>query len=247
MHKIIIYTDGASSGNPGPGGFGAIVLRGAELAELGGRENNTTNNRMELKAAIEALKSLDVKEIKKENTIDIFCDSKYVIQGITSWVKGWQNNNWKTSTKSDVLNKDLWIELVEVTQNKNINWRLLKGHAGILGNERCDEIATSFSKNIKMDLFRGLIKDSKYTKEEIEKLILGPTLADLDEIKKNKESKEGKTGKAFSYVSLVEGRVFVHQDWASCKARVDGKSGVRFKKVFSKREEEDLVKEWQKN
>jgi ribonuclease HI len=150
--KITIFTDGSSRGNPGPGGWGAIVLSESTVTELGGREDMTTNNRMELRSAIEALKN-----VKEDDDVIVNADSEYVIKGITLWIQGWINKGWKTASKKPVLNQDLWKELSEVTKNKNIKWQVVAGHAGIVGNERADVIATSFADNNSEKLYKGPI------------------------------------------------------------------------------------------
>ncbi len=147
---IIIYTDGSSRGNPGPGGWGAIIADEKKVRELGGKEEHTTNNRMELTAAIRATQSL---EQGAEATI--FCDASYVVKGITEWIHGWHRNNWKTAGKKPVENKDLWINLFEAIQGKKLHWKLIAGHAGIEGNERCDVIATGFADGEHIDLYDG--------------------------------------------------------------------------------------------
>ena len=140
MSRIVIFTDGASKGNPGPGGWGAIVANGARVYELGGGETNTTNNRMELKAVLEALKKVATLPAQG---IDMYVDSKYVIQGATEWGSGWRRNGWITSTKKSVLNRDLWEPLLDVIDavSGKISWHNVGGHIGIPGNERVDEIA----------------------------------------------------------------------------------------------------------
>jgi ribonuclease HI len=135
--KIKIYTDGACSGNPGKGGWGALIQENDIEKKLSGSELNTTNNRMELTAVIRALEHYD--EAKE---IEVFTDSKYVMQGITEWIKNWKTNHWKTSQKKDVKNKDLWVLLDSVSAKHDIKWSWVKGHAGDYGNEIADKLAT---------------------------------------------------------------------------------------------------------
>ncbi len=135
--KIKIYTDGACSGNPGKGGWGVLIQENNNEKKLSGSELNTTNNRMELTAVIKALEHFD-----KSREIEVFTDSKYVMQGITEWIKNWKNNHWKTSQKKDVKNKDLWILLDAVSAKHDIKWSWVKGHAGDYGNEIADKLAT---------------------------------------------------------------------------------------------------------
>ncbi|KND48581.1 MAG: ribonuclease HI [Parcubacteria bacterium C7867-005] len=148
--SITIFTDGSSKGNPGPGGWGAIVAYTDKVVELGGREEHTTNNRMELSAAIYAIESL-----KQSEVATIYSDSTYVVKGITEWIHGWHRNNWKTAGKKPVENKDLWLRLFDAIQNKDLKWKVIPGHAGIHANERCDEIATSFADNLLPVLYDG--------------------------------------------------------------------------------------------
>ncbi|WP_339780236.1 ribonuclease HI [uncultured Thalassospira sp.] len=133
---VTIFTDGACSGNPGPGGWGAIMrFRGVEK-ELSGGDPATTNNRMEMMAAISALEA-----IKRPCTVDIYTDSSYVRDGITKWVFGWQKRGWKTADKKPVKNVELWQRLLEAARPHKIEWHWVKGHAGHPENERCDELA----------------------------------------------------------------------------------------------------------
>ena len=133
---IVIYTDGACSGNPGPGGWGAWLKYGEVEKELCGGERATTNNRMELTAVIRALQVL-----KRGCEVQLHTDSKYVQQGITAWIHGWKKNGWRTSGKKPVKNDDLWKELDVLAQQHDIDWRWVKGHAGHMGNERADQLA----------------------------------------------------------------------------------------------------------
>ena len=133
---VTIHTDGACSGNPGPGGWGALLSYGGHAKELYGGEPHTTNNRMELMAAIEALNSL-----KKPCKVTLFTDSNYVKGGITGWIHGWRQNGWRTAQKKPVKNADLWRQLDEACQRHDLEWRWIKGHSGDPGNERADELA----------------------------------------------------------------------------------------------------------
>ena len=134
--RVIIYSDGACSGNPGPGGWGAVLIYGEKRKELSGGEPVTTNNRMELQAATEALDAL-----KRPCTIDLHTDSQYVRNGITQWIHRWKTNGWRTSAKEPVKNEDLWRRLDEATHRHKIIWHWVKGHAGHEHNERADELA----------------------------------------------------------------------------------------------------------
>jgi len=136
--KVDIYTDGACSGNPGPGGWGVLIQLDDKNIELSGGDNETTNNRMELMAAIKAL-----EEINKDYKINLYTDSNYVKDGINSWISNWKKNNWKTANKKEVKNKDLWIRLDAAIEGKDISWIWVKGHAGNAGNEQADYLARS--------------------------------------------------------------------------------------------------------
>ncbi len=136
MNQIEIYTDGACRGNPGPGGWGALLCSGQHKKELFGGEHDTTNNRMELMAAIEALKA-----VKQSSSIILTTDSQYVRKGITEWIKGWKNKGWKNSQKKPVKNADLW-KLLDAQNNRHqIDWQWVKGHSGHPGNEKADDLA----------------------------------------------------------------------------------------------------------
>ncbi len=152
ISMITIYTDGASRGNPGPGGWGAIILDDVRVIELGGSEEHTTNNRMELMAAIEALKYAGTLGAE---SIELFTDSEYVMKGITQWVEGWQKRGWRTASKKPVLNQDLWQHLILAADEKEIAWKYVAGHSGHDLNERCDEIATSFADDAYIKLYEG--------------------------------------------------------------------------------------------
>ena len=133
---VVIYTDGACSGNPGPGGWGAILMSGTHRKELTGGEAHTTNNRMELTAAIEALEAL-----KRPSHVDLHTDSEYVRNGILTWIDGWKANGWRTSAKKPVKNVELWQRLDAARQRHEVRWHWVKGHAGHTENERADELA----------------------------------------------------------------------------------------------------------
>jgi ribonuclease HI len=136
MSEAVIYTDGACSGNPGPGGWGTVLRYGSTEKELHGSDPSTTNNRMELMAAIQALEAL-----KRPVKVTLYTDSKYLLDGITKWVAGWQRNGWVTAAKQPVKNVDLWQRLVKAMASHQVTWLWVKGHNGDPGNERADELA----------------------------------------------------------------------------------------------------------
>lgn len=138
--KITIYTDGGCHGNPGPGGWGCVIIADGEAREASGGEERTTNNRMELSAAINALSAVKNTERFSGRKVEIFTDSQYVKNGINSWIKNWKKNGWKTGAKKPVLNQDLWQILDELNSSLDVTWNWVKGHAGVEFNERCDEL-----------------------------------------------------------------------------------------------------------
>jgi ribonuclease HI len=231
--NIIIFCDGASSGNPGPGGWGALIAypegsRAIDVMEMGGSDKKTTNNRMELSAAIGALESIG----NTKDQIVIYTDSAYVINGITKWVFGWRAKNWQTLEKKDVLNRDLWEKLYIASLGKRIDWQKISGHSGVAGNERVDEIATDFSTGRAPSLFKGSRKNYpvKFT--------------DLSKCEVKTESKNRSKAKAYSYLSLVAGQLNIDKTWAECEARVKGKSDVKFRKSVSPEDEKEIIKSW---
>ncbi len=247
---ITIFTDGSSRGNPGPGGWGALVItnyerqitnedtRTTKVIELGGRDDHTTNNRMELTAAIESLRMVHSRKLLGD--IELHTDSAYVLNGITKWVYGWEKNNWLTKEGEPVLNQDLWSALIEIARQlkltQDIIWRKVEGHAGIRGNERVDEIATEFADKKLVLLFSGGLSDyEKMLGSDVFHTVTGSV-----------PKKKTKTGQAYSYVSCVTGKIHIDKTWAECEKRVKGKKDVRFKKVFSQEEEADLIREFSK-
>lgn len=228
----LMFSDGACSGNPGPGGWGAIcVTPRGEVQEIAGSERSTTNNRMELRGAIEGIRRL----ADTHAPLQAFTDSTYVIRGIRQWVHGWRRNGWKTAEGKDVLNRDLWEELIRVVQAHGhpVAWNYVAGHAGIPSNERVDEIAVAMSRGEKPFLFQGSI--SGYSV----KIGILPSSFDLPEAKK----RSGSAVKAF-YLSLVDGKLERHVTWPECEARVKGRSGAKYKKVASEAEAMDIAESW---
>lgn len=133
---VEIFCDGACSGNPGPGGYGAILRYGGRVKELSGGARDTTNNRMEMTAAIEALRQLN-----RPCRVVITTDSQYLVKGMTEWIEGWQRKGWRNSKREPVVNKDLWEQLLALTQPHTVQWNWVRGHDGHVENERCDQLA----------------------------------------------------------------------------------------------------------
>ena len=142
--SIKVYTDGACRGNPGPGGWGVYIQLNDEEKDLYGGNSETTNNQMEMQAALEALKYLE----DKNEVIELYTDSNYLRQGITEWIHKWKLNNWRTAAKKPVANRDLWIEISDLNEKMNVKWNWVKGHAGDPGNERADQLANLGADNV---------------------------------------------------------------------------------------------------
>lgn len=229
MKKMEIYCDGSSIGNPGPGGWGAVVADRARVKEIGGYETHTTNNRMELTAAIEALALL-----RARTAVTMHTDSQYVINGITKWVYGWDQNGWQTKGKKEVQNRNLWEVLLACTEKHEIVWKHVRGHEGVTLNERADMIANGFARKGKVELFYGSL--AKY-----KEFLKGMPKARV--VSKSRSKSKG--GTAYSYVSLVDGKILTHKTWAECEKHVKGKT-AKYKKVFSDEEETVLIAEWRK-
>ena len=142
--SIKVYTDGACKGNPGPGGWGVYIKFNNEEKDLYGGNPETTNNQMEMQAALEALKYLK----DKNEVIKLYTDSNYLRQGITEWIHKWKLNNWRTAAKKPVANRDLWVEISDLNEKMNVEWNWVKGHAGDPGNERADQLANIGAENV---------------------------------------------------------------------------------------------------
>lgn len=234
--SIIIFTDGACSGNPGPGGWASIVVYPeGKLIEMGGHLRETTNNRMELSAAERALASLTYSEPR---SIDLYTDSTYVIRGITQWIWGWRSSGWKTSAGKEVSNRDLWETLLgqvmRLTPTK-INWHYLRGHTGVPGNERCDEIAVGFSKGAHVTLYEGTLLQYGIAIHDL------PDNTDLPSL--HSPSFAQKKERPFSYLSLRDGLITRHKTWIECERHVKGRQ-AKYKKTTSEQDEHEILKGW---
>ncbi len=206
-----------------------------EVIEIGGYAKETTNNKMELTAIKTALELLRHKKVSPDTPIVIHTDSSYAINGITKWTKGWMRSGWVTQQKTDVLNAELWKPLAELERHfTKLKFEHVRGHAGVWGNERCDQIATTFATGSKPALFHGKLSgyDVRILSRDVS-------------MKPSKSGSSKKSGPAHSYVSLLDGVVKTHKTWDACKARVHGKP-AKYQKVFSADEEKKLVTEWSK-
>jgi ribonuclease HI len=235
--KHLIFADGSSLGNPGPSGWGAvIVVDGHRVIELGGGKKHSTNNEMELTALIEAFDAIE----NEEGNVTIYTDSSYVINGATKWLQGWIKNDWITSTKTPVLHEQLWKQLDGLLDERKklgkVEFVHVPGHSGVLGNERADTIANKFSAGDEADLYEGPLSEYAI---DILNIDIDP---DLHESRVH--SKARAKMKAYAYVSKVDGKTMVHQTWAECERRVKGKRGALFQKVVSQDEQDALIKKW---
>lgn len=232
---ILAFTDGAARGNPGPGGWGAIVATGERVRELGGGVAHTTNNQMELTAPIEALRALR----GVEGRVELHADSTYVIRGITEWIHGWRRRGWRTAEGAPVLNRELWEALaVEVAARGRggVRWHYVRGHAAVPGNERCDEIAVAFSHGKRPALYDGPRLGYPVAIDEIPD--------DTSVPKRSAGAARTKPAAAYSYLSLVDGIAMRHATWAECERRVRGVSGAKFKKAMSAADEQAILTAW---
>jgi ribonuclease HI len=231
-NHALIFTDGAAKGNPGPGGYGVVMTYDNLVIELGGHAEHTTNNEMELKAVVEALRFIAPKKIP----VALYTDSKYVVEGANGWVFGWAKNGWQTKAKTDVLNKGLWQELLPLLGKVTITWHKVPGHVGIVGNERADTIASTYAEKRAVTLYSGAV--SQY----------GHNIFDVsyDDTKaaERSDARKRQNLKAYSYISALDGLVQVHATWAECEARVKGKKGARFKKSLDASDEAAIIKDF---
>jgi ribonuclease HI len=231
-------TDGAGKGNPGPGGWGAILVTSdGHVTELGGRAALTTNNQMELSAVIAALTQMK----GHSDRVSIYTDSVYVIEGISKWVWGWRRKAWKTVDGSDVKNRDRWEHLSDLVSTRgraNIDWHWVKGHAGTPGNERVDEIATAFALQKNFVLYDGPLAGYALPILDLPEMGALPTRA------LGTASGSHSKRAPHSYLSVIDGIPMRHTSWADCERRVKGRSGARFKKATSAADEMVILRTW---
>jgi ribonuclease HI len=237
-NSVSVFTDGAAKGNPGPGGWGVVIVTSDEqVVELGGGAPHTTNNRMELTAAIAALDFL----APNPGHVTIHTDSTYVIKGITQWVWSWQRRAWKTAEGGDVLNRDLWEELAGLVAARGrtlITWHWVKGHNGTAGNERVDAIAAAFSQQREVDLYRGPLASYPLSVAPLTTSGAEPPAFTLTSQAARKKTT------AHSYLSVVDGVLKRHATWSDCERHVKGRSGAKFKKTVSADDERAVLRQW---
>ena len=227
---IHIYTDGACRKNPGPGGWGSLIILKDKYYELGGYSPQTTNNIMEMTAAVEALKSVK----NQIDQITLYTDSEYLRKGITGWIKNWKRNGWKTKNGGDVKNRELWQEL-EQLDDARITWKWVKGHADDANNNRVDEIARTYSHNKPVPLRTGSSDEFAPPEKKT-----GKPQTDSNEPKFDFP----KIYSVKKYLSLVRGELQRHNDWESCKMRTHGASGAKFKGHKNYGDELETAKGW---
>lgn len=230
MKPYLLIADGACSKNPGPGGWGLIVVTPeGQVREWGGHEPETTNNRMELTAFYRGMQEIYRIESKQKTSkvIHVILDSKYVIDGASKFVAHWARKAWRTSTGTEVKNQDLWEKILKGLSEFHklqirFEYELVRGHSGHDANERCDQIAVAFSKNLPIELFQGRQDDYPVKVGAHEKT------------------------EAFSpaYLSYVDGILTRHETWEECQSAIVGISGAKFKKVKNRKEEEETLKLW---
>ncbi len=229
-NEVIIFTDGACSKNPGPGGWAYLIyfVEKDLLFEAGGHEPASTNNKMEIEAAIQALDFLTQKE--GAFRVRIQADSKYLIDGITQWIKGWKAKNWIKSDGAAVQNQEHWKRLEEkvsaISKNSQIEWSYVPAHSGIGCNERVDEVAVAFSKGNPIAFFSG----------SAQAVGLDPVGDCAPSAKAKKISPQ--------YLSFIEGKLETHTTWAECENRVRGKANAKFKKVVTEAERTAVLSKW---
>lgn len=235
MKTLIIYSDGACRGNPGPGGWAAVIVKNnSQIVELGGYEQSTTNNAMEIRGILE---SLDYAVNDRPDKIIVYSDSSYVLNAITKWIYGWQKNGWKSSEGKDVANQNDWKHIylsIQKLKGTEISWNYVRGHTGVPGNERCDKLSVSFSYGDVMHLYNGLLKNYDLDLTVPPKTEPIPTSS----FTKSKNSKDA------YYLILKNGQIDRVLTWAECEAKVKGVSGAKFKKVNSSDQESDILKGW---
>lgn len=234
-----MYADGACTGNPGPGGWGVIIATpDGKVVELGGADPQTTNNKMELTAVGKALRHLE----KSTDPIDIYTDSTYVINGITKWIWGWRKRDWKTAEGKDVANAEYWKRLSALVAARpkegGVEFKYVRGHSGVPGNERVDEIAVSFAKSKPLDLYRGPLLNYEVAVYDF------PEDTSVPETSADKSTKTNKSKDPYSYLSLVGVVPARHKTWRECEARVKGVPGAKFKKCMSEDEEAQVLESW---
>lgn len=217
---LVIYSDGGCIGNPGPGGWAAVLVRDGAVEEIGGAEGRTTNNRMEMRAALEGL-----RKARPGEKVRVVTDSRYLHDGISKWIHAWKRRGWRKADGGEVLNRDLWEGIDALVRSRRIRvaWERIPGHSGHPFNERCDQIANAFARGQQPDLRRG---DGSW--------ITGAQAGEAPA-----------PGLRYPvYLSLVDGELRWHLQWADCESWVKGVKGARYKKIRNGAELETVLRDW---
>lgn len=232
----IVFCDGAAKGNPGPGGWGAIVAAAGDVTELGGAAAHTTNNRMELTAAIRAFEHV----ADLAGRVEVYTDSTYVIKGIKEWIHAWKRRGWVTMDGAPVQNRELWQALdacVAARPPRSVAWHYVRGHVGIPGNERVDAIADGLARGQQVTLYRGPLVSYGVAIFDVPDDTSPPARSTTSATRHAKAP-------AYSYLSLVDGVAERHATWAQCERRVSGQSRAKFKKATSAADEAAILAAW---
>jgi ribonuclease HI len=239
---IVVFCDGAAKGNPGPGGWGVVIATpDGRVIEKGGAAAHTTNNKMELTAAIQALRAVATVD----GVVAMYTDSTYVIKGVSEWIWGWRRRDWKTAAGTDVLNRELWQSLdalVNARGKGGVKWHYVRGHSGIPGNERVDAIADGLARGVAVTLYEGSLADYPLPIFDLPDDTSVPKRRNASA--RGAGSSRAAKGTAYSYLSLVDGEAMRHATWAECERRVKGRSGARFKKAMDAADESAILRDW---
>lgn len=246
MHDFMIFADGACKRNPGPGAWAAILIKSSgkssgteqRVKELAAHKDLTTNNEMELTAVISALQHIQ----SERGSVLMLSDSEYVISGITKWIPGWKARGWNTSQGLPVVHAPLWQALHQLVEQRKplgvITWQHVRGHIGVVGNERADEIASAFCQTEKP----SMLYDGDFSRYPIKDILHWQTQmkAYMDKPKSSKKSH----AKAYCYLSLVDDIPMRHESWEDCFSRVKGQSKAKYKKAISPEDQEAILASW---
>ncbi len=217
----IIFSDGACSGNPGRGGWGSVLVHQGQVREMGRHDESTTNNRMEMMAVLAPIESLLTTPSRGKLKIHVLSDSTYVIKGASQWLAGWQRRGWKTADGAPVKNQDLWERFASLQKAVSIDWHYVPGHSGVAGNERCDEIAVAMTHHRALSLYEGSLANYPIA------------LFDLD------------VSQTYPvYLASVDRELVTFGTWPACEAAVKGRPGAKFKKVKSRSEWQECLRQW---
>lgn len=240
--EVWLFGDGACKGNPGPGGYGAVLLSSEKVIELGGFEALTTNNVMELSSLLKALQRFSVEDFERCSVLKIFFDSKYVLSGAKAWRFGWSRNNWLTSEGAEVKNRYLWKDLHDLLsrfpKTVRVEYFYVPGHSGVEGNERVDQIASGFAEGGEPDLYEGSLSNYAYD------FSVGIERAEVFSLDKSRSFSKVAASQSVYYLSYVGGQLYRDSSWSQCEARVKGVTGAKYKKIQSVKEEEETLKKW---